>query len=312
MLFYLRYPLELNIGSMKQSIYDQIVTTVADSAKLRKSDCMLKLHELFPDIQTDTLMSIYSQYHQRRIKTNFHLHHRKDNINKYFRQYCCSAQSREPPGFLFRLAYEVDIPPTSLAKIIIEEYFKNFHETEFSVVRTQANKCIKDTSLISNDILRKEVELCILNDDHCGPSVEKIKQEIGLKYEQVLHDLLTAKDIPYYDESVLRKQGYDKTPDFKLVSPIAVDNYVVNWIESKASFGDEESHNGYLKGQFWSYTNRFGPGLVIYWFGFIDELNINMERGVLLGDQFPDNYVTLEELLDRDIQNMNWKGTNVF
>jgi hypothetical protein len=55
----------------------------------------------------------------------------------------------------------------------------------------------------------------------------------------------------------------------------------------QALFGDEESHESYLKDQFWSYWNRFGPGLVIYWFGYIRQLNSNTEAGILLADSFP-------------------------
>lgn len=92
---------------------------------------------------------------------------------------------------------------------------------------------------------------------------------------------------------------------------VAVCGHVVNWVESKASFGDEESHRQYLEDQYWSYWNRyktlllllechinawtfhrlpncrFGPGLVIYWFGYIDELDVHRGKGILLRDTFP-------------------------
>lgn len=38
---------------------------------------------------------------------------------------------------------------------------------------------------------------------------------------------------------------------------------------------------------------RFGPGLVIYWYGFIQELDCNRERGILLKACFPTDIVTL-------------------
>jgi len=39
---------------------------------------------------------------------------------------------------------------------------------------------------------------------------------------------------------------------------------------------------------------RFGPGLVIYWFGFVEELQVNLRKcGILLMDSFPtDDIIT--------------------
>lgn len=39
--------------------------------------------------------------------------------------------------------------------------------------------------------------------------------------------------------------------------------------------------------------HRFGPGLVIYWYGFIEELDCQRDRGILLKDCFPTDIVTL-------------------
>lgn len=61
----------------------------------------------------------------------------------------------------------------------------------------------------------------------------------------------------------------------------AVGTRVVRWIESKASFGDHYTHE-MNKTQYFGYVNRYGPGLVIYWFGFIDELDDSQDKGIIV------------------------------
>lgn len=42
---------------------------------------------------------------------------------------------------------------------------------------------------------------------------------------------------------------------------------------------------------------RFGSGIVIYWFGYIDAIDINRNRGIMMHDKFPDQILTLDLLL---------------
>ncbi|MEW5304855.1 MAG: hypothetical protein WDW36_007436 [Sanguina aurantia] len=60
---------------------------------------------------------------------------------------------------------------------------------------------------------------------------------------------------------------------------------VVNWIDSKATFGDLKTHTKQLDDQYRTYVNRYGPGLVIYWFGHLAELPPDPD--VLVMDHFP-------------------------
>lgn len=79
---------------------------------------------------------------------------------------------------------------------------------------------------------------------------------MGQQYEIKLHKEVIQLGLAFRDEEDLRKYGYDKTPDVKLEVPIAVDGFVINWIESKALFGDAEVHKEYMRNQYLSYWNR--------------------------------------------------------
>nr|XP_020747386.1 uncharacterized protein C15orf41 homolog isoform X2 [Odocoileus virginianus texanus] len=116
---------------------------------------------------------------------------------------------------------------------------------------------LRDPSQIPDGVLANQVYQCIVNDCCYGPLVDCIKHAIGHEHEVLLRDLLLEKNLSFLDEDQLRARGYDKTPDFILQVPVAVEGHIIHWIESKASFGDECSHHAYLHDQFWSYWNSF-------------------------------------------------------
>ncbi|KFM58189.1 hypothetical protein X975_17117, partial [Stegodyphus mimosarum] len=170
-----------------------------------------------------------------------------------------------------------------MAKMIFEHHMTS-NGKECS--KDEISEMLKNTSLIKDLHLGAEISMCNLHDKVYGPISDMWKSCIGDEFEFRLRDELAKLGISYTDEKELREKGYDKTPDIKLDVPIAVEGHVINWIESKASFGDEQRHKEYFRNQYCSYCNRFGPGLVIYWAGYVDELNTK-DQGILLSDSFP-------------------------
>ena len=85
--------------------------------------------------------------------------------------------------------------------------------------------------------------------------------------------------VGYKREEELREGG-GKTPDFLLDGPIYYRGEEINWIESKASMGDLKEVKKNIKKQLSAYFELFGPGMVIYWFGIIDDLPV--KEGILI------------------------------
>ena len=152
-----------------------------------------------------------------------------------------------------------------------------------------AAKWYRTPALIPHAGLAANVQHCHQVDKYYSPAMDEFRNRIGRLYEERLNECLNALGVVYLDEPRMRKMGYARTPDAVLSEPIAVAGRVVKWIESKAWFGDPPSHASYLRDQYWPYYNRFGPGLVIYWFGFVEEsVAGHLDRGVAVMEDFPD------------------------
>ncbi|KAG8449585.1 hypothetical protein GDO86_016290 [Hymenochirus boettgeri] len=273
--------------------YDEIVQFIT---KLRPTrQCMRLLKERFPCQSQSTLLSIFSQEYQKLTKRTHAKHHTQEAVEMYYTRYLNEVAKDSTTPILLALANEVEFSPALMARTVLERFLQDHDGLPPS--KQILSGMLRDPSLIPDPVLANQVHLCTINDCCNGPLVDCIRHSIGHEHEVLLREKLKKHNLAFLDEDQLRVKGYDKTPDVILEVPVALDGHVIHWIESKASFGDETSHHMYLQDQFWSYWNRFGPGLVIYWYGFIEELDCNSERGILLKDEFPENLVTLKSCM---------------
>uniref|UniRef100_T1JCP0 CDAN1-interacting nuclease 1 n=1 Tax=Strigamia maritima TaxID=126957 RepID=T1JCP0_STRMM len=281
------------LKTLKYGSYNEIIDEI-QTLPINPIDITQILSERFPHILPRTLGSIYGQEYQRKTKRHFQKHCSSEISRIYYNKYKKEVNNKSKPGIILRFAEEIDLSPWLLARSILEQFLLNLNQTTESM-KQQISKLMKDTSLIKDKTLAFEVYLCILHDDNYGPYADIIKYSFGHEYECKLRTILQNQGLAFIEEIQMRDKGYDKTPDFKMEVPFAIDGFIVNWIESKASFGDEENHQNYLKDQFWSYWNRFGSGMVIYWFGYIEELDVNKQKGIILrSDLNPSDIVKMD------------------
>eukprot|EP00698_Gefionella_okellyi_P020278 TRINITY_DN6349_c0_g1_i1.p1 TRINITY_DN6349_c0_g1~~TRINITY_DN6349_c0_g1_i1.p1 ORF type:complete len:307 (-),score=65.23 TRINITY_DN6349_c0_g1_i1:92-1012(-) len=256
---------------MKQSEFKLIADQLKEIEDVHKLAC-LPNHPTY-----NTLLSIYAAKYQKHVRKTAHIH--KQHKREYLTDYLHGVT-------LFDLAVKVNYAPSLLARLVYEEYLLRVKNISVSPneLKQLVSKGIRDPSSIDDERLREQVVECHEQDDIYSPTVERTKHNIGLEYEYILQEKLTNLNIPFKTEDLLRSLGYPLTPDALLEVPIAVQGRIVHWIDSKATFGDEYSHKQNLE-QMLRYFNRYGPGMVIYWFDFVEELN--MQDEFILVNAFP-------------------------
>lgn len=273
---------------------DVVYKDILDSLRSRSWGDLDTLQEEicqdFPEVETQSIRSILHQEYQRHVKLTFRSEHSESNKAAVYSRVSEALRDGEESGVIVRMSQQTGSSPALTARMLLDTRYSHDKE-EGGGAKSKVSIMMKDTTLIEDGKLAMEVFLATIKDDSYGHLAEAIKQSVGEEHEQKLRDILTRLQIPFCDEHVLRSQGYDKTPDIKLEIPISVDGFIVNWIESKALFGDPEAHNGYLRDQLWSYLNRFGSGMVIYWFGYVGSLDSNRSAGIMLSSEFPETFI---------------------
>lgn len=189
----------------------------------------------------------------------------RDATRRYYR-----IKSRAPKFYhqwrsgkpLMKFARENRFPPILTALIILME--GNYSRKGFW-------RLVENPAKVPDARLRREIKEIVREDPIYSPEGAEVQAERGRMGEVRLQRWLDDHRVGYRDEEELRGE-YPKTPDILLDDPMVYNGTKLYWIESKANFGDRTEVSRNFKRQLIPYSELFGPGMVIYWFGVVDGL----------------------------------------
>ncbi len=170
------------------------------------------------------------------------------------------------------MAKEWKFPPVLMGQILLQE---------LGVPRKKVWQTFLHPESAPDERIKREVEELLADDPIYSPAGMERQRARGVVGESRLYAWLEKHGIGYRTEKDLRGK-YQKTPDALLDQPIMFYGQKITWIESKGNFGDDVELKRNLKRQLGPYTELFGEGAVVYWFGYID--GAESPPGILLWD----------------------------
>jgi hypothetical protein len=211
-------------------------------------------------VEVEAAQSLRGQLHTRGVRKA------AGRVRAAMPQLAVQWRRQGAPGRCAALAKQVQYPPYLFARLLVEVVLQ--------VPRSKVSELMRQPASISDPLLRDAVAEALAADHDNSPANDEARHRVGVAYEQLLQARLVAQGLPFESEDELREQGLAKTPDVRLSIPVGVRDpkthqwREVNWVDSKALFGDahvwQQEHFAQLEG----YVHRYGTGLVVYWCGF--------------------------------------------
>ena len=175
---------------------------------------------------------------------------------------CQLRNNHKEKTTLHNLSNELGIGGYKMAKIALEMLL----EKAVSIPHM-----IDNPYIVLDDHIREDILKCIKSDPLCNLESDQLKECSGKEYESLLFQQLVARNMCFETEADLRNRGKPKTPDILLLIPMGVQDFqevsmkfrieqhqqpkVINWIDSKGMFADEETFEENYE-QLKSYVNR--------------------------------------------------------
>jgi hypothetical protein len=162
---------------------------------------------------------------------------------------------------LAQLAHKEIFPPVLLSLILMQQN---------GMPRKEFWNYIRAPNTIEDKRLKKEFTDVVREDIIYSPAGMDVQYQRGKKGEARLCEWLDRNCLEYRTENDLRGE-YQKTPDCLLNEPVEINGMKVHWFESKANFGSAHEVRRNNKKQIIPYTQMFGPGIIVYWFGYVSD-----------------------------------------
>ncbi|HOP08991.1 MAG TPA: C15orf41 family protein, partial [Candidatus Methanofastidiosa archaeon] len=149
--------------------------------------------------------------------------------------------------------------------------------------KRQFKELLHDPENIRQKRLKKEIEEVIESDFIYSPQGIENQKNRGIFCEEQIQKWLDERGIEYCTEEESRALERQKTPDFLLKCPMEYNGKTINWVESKGSFGSPYQTRYDYDNQLSHYVKLFGPGMVSYWLGYVDD--IHMGKDIVMVDR---------------------------
>lgn len=165
---------------------------------------------------------------------------------------------------LVELARKEIFPPVLLSLILMQQD---------GMPRKEFWNYIRDPKSATDKRIKKEFHDIVHEDIIYSPAGMDVQYQRGKKGEARLCEWLDCNGLEYRTENELKGE-FQKTPDCLLKNPIEIDGMKVHWLESKANFGNAFEVKRNNKKQLIPYTEIFGSGIVVYWFGHVSDYEV--------------------------------------